>query len=274
MSDTPIFDKLIAEYGKNILGILERPFLAEVKSPLPQRTVSPLIQVPEPDPEFTRKFQEFITTAPMQILAQTPAGSFIQNFNGFRIEEDNSITLEAEVATPTGDQREREKEMVAPILRALEQKARSMKGAYPKLEIVDEVQRFQETGLVDPVIQYELDQGAIAYTGEEGERVTKVKIDKDRVSMHRILTEEEIVDGKTESEVIQELGQEFSEKYPDFEVEEVLVSEDFGSKTILVKGRKTEQTDETVNAASNEETDGENQPVILTPDFWKIRDEE
>jgi molybdopterin converting factor small subunit len=273
MSDTPIFDKLIAEYGKNILGILERPFLAEVKSPLPQRTVSPLIQVPEPDPEFTRKFQEFITTAPMQILAKTPAGSFIQNMQPVRT-EDGGITLEAVVAIPTVDQREQEKEMVPPILRSLSEKAKNIRGMTPGVAIVDEVARFQETGLVDPVIQYELDQGAIAYTGEEGERVTKVKIDKDRVSIHRILTEEEIVDGKTESDVIQELGQEFSEKYPDFEVEEVLVSEDFGSKTILVKGRKTEQTDETVNAASNEETDGENQPVILTPDFWKIRDEE
>jgi molybdopterin converting factor small subunit len=265
MSETPIFDKLIAEYGKNILGIMERPFLAEVKPPLPKRNLAQLIQLPEPDPELSRKFQEFITTAPMQILSQTPAGSFIQTFNGIRVEEDNTITLEAKVLAPQPqivvDQMEAhygdKPDLAASQLELY-------RGISKVPVIVDEVQRFQETGLLDPAIQYEIDR----------EAVNKVKINKDRVSIHRILTEEEIVDGKTVSDVIQELGQEFAEKYPDFEVEEVLVSDEFGSRTILVKGTKTKQTDEPVNAASNEENDEENQPVILAPNFWKIRDEE
>lgn len=36
----------------------------------------------------------------------------------------------------------------------------------------------------------------------------------------------------------------------------------------------TKQTDESVNAASNEENDEDDEPVILAPNFWKIRDEE
>lgn len=40
------------------------------------------------------------------------------------------------------------------------------------------------------------------------------------------------------------------------------------------RGYTPEQTDESVNAASNEENDEDDESVILAPSFWKIRDEE
>lgn len=295
MSNEPIFEKLAREYdlrGKSYERMVT-PYLSPVmslgtkqplihapvygpdphldgpfKEPLPKRNLAQLIQIPEPDSEFTRKMQEFVETAPMQILVKTPAGSFVQTFKSACIEEDNTITLEAEeVIIPTGDQREREKAMVPPILRSLEEKARRMKGVYPKLEILDEVQRFQE-----PISYEDL--------AEEMEKVGNA------VVLTKTITTEELIEGKTSVDAIQELGREFAEKHPGAEVLEVNVGEKLnGDVVVTVRGTliseendisttNPEQTDESVNAASNEETDEDNQPVILAPNFWKIRDEE
>lgn len=316
MSNEPIFQKLAREYaarGKSYERMVT-PYLSPVKplstakqplmdtpvygpneyldgpykAPLPKRNLAQLIQVPEPDPEFTRKIQEFVETAPMQILAKTPAGSFIQTFKGVRVEEDNTITLEAEVAIPTGDQREREKEMVPPIVRALGQKAEQMRGMVPQLEIVDEIQRFQETGLVDPVIQYQIDQEAVNSVPPTAtyDELVEVANKYQGVILKKTITTEELLEGKTSVDAIQELGQEFAEKHPRAEVLEVNVGEKLnGDVVVTVRGTliseedgtsttNPEQTDESVNAASNEENDDENESVFVAPNFWKIRDEE
>ncbi|QEQ94692.1 hypothetical protein SEA_SOSHI_79 [Streptomyces phage Soshi] len=104
MSNTPIFDALLAEYDDRkcteILKTLSTPFLSPVKPPLPKRSVAQLIQVPEPDPEFTKQLQEFIQTAPMQILEGTPAGSFIKSMDVVKDDDTGELMLEAEVMVP------------------------------------------------------------------------------------------------------------------------------------------------------------------------------
>ena len=316
MSNEPIFQKLAAEYaasGKSYermttphmepvrpLGAAKQPLMetpvygpdqyldGPFKEPLPKRRLAHLIQVPEADPEITKRFQEFISTAPLQILQGTPAGSFIRNMQPVRT-EDGGITLEAEVAIPTGDQREREKEMVPPILRSLSEKAARIKGMTPTVAFIDEMQRFQETGLVDPAIQYEIDQEAVSAVqqpisyDEVAEAINKYE----GVVLTKIVTMDELIDGKTSADIIQELGQEFAEKYPTAAVAEVNVGEKLnGDMVVTVRGtliseeddtstpQNPEQTDESVNAASTEENDEDDEPVILAPNFWKIRDEE
>lgn len=265
MSNEPIFQKLAREYamrgksyermtaphmapvrplGTTKQSLMDTPVYAPdphldgpYKEPLPKRNLAQLIQIPEPDPEVTKKFQEFITTAPMQILQGTPAGSFIQTFKGIRVEEDNTMTL------------------------------RSPK---PKADLLEkglaERQLAIYRGMVDPAIQYEIDQEAVVLT--------------------KTITTEELLEGKTSVDAIQELGQEFAEKYPEAKVLEVNVGEKLnGDVVVTVRGTliseedgtstsNPEQTDESVNAASNEETDEDDERVILAPNFWKIRDEE
>src|SRR5690606_23969720 len=50
MSSTPIFDQLLAEYGKekqrHILETMEKPFMVTVKTPLPKRSVAQFIADP------------------------------------------------------------------------------------------------------------------------------------------------------------------------------------------------------------------------------------
>ncbi|ASU03988.1 hypothetical protein SEA_FRODOSWAGGINS_78 [Streptomyces phage FrodoSwaggins] len=107
MSNTPIFDALLAEYDdrkcKEILNTLSTPFMSTVKPPLPKRSVAQLITPPETDPEFTKQLQEFIQTAPMQILEGTPAGSFIKSMDVIKDDDTGELMLEAEVLTPVGE---------------------------------------------------------------------------------------------------------------------------------------------------------------------------
>lgn len=94
------------------------------------------------------------------------------------------------------------------------------------------------------------------------------------VRMEKTLTDEERCSGKTSSDVITELGEAFARKHPNAEVSEVFVVDQInGDETVIVTGMN-EQTDESVNAASNEETEKDNEPVILNPNFWKTRNEE
>lgn len=99
MSETPIFDKLLEEFGQKKFESLQKPFLSPVKPPLPKRSVAQLITPPETDPEFTKKLQEFIQTAPMQILAGTPAGSSIKSMD-FVKKEGDYVVIDAEVMVP------------------------------------------------------------------------------------------------------------------------------------------------------------------------------
>lgn len=265
MSNEPIFQKLAREYaasGKSYermttpylspvrpLGVAKQPLMdtpvygpnehldGPYKAPLPKRNLAQLIQIPEPDPEVTKRFQNFISTAPLQILQGTPAGSF--------------------------------------------------RGVTPVLEIADEVQRFQETGELDPItIDPEAvnpPQTPISYIDvlEAAEKIGPA------VVLTKTITTQELIDGRTSADIIQELGQEFAEKYPKAAVMEVNVGEKLnGDMIVTVRGTliseedgtsnptTTKQTDESVNAASNEENDEDDEPVILAPNFWKIRDEE
>lgn len=317
MSNEPIFQKLAREYamrGKSYERMVT-PYLSPVKplgtkqplmdtpvyapdphldgpfrEPLPKRTVSPLFQVPEPDPEFTKKFQDFISTAPLQLLQGTPAGSFINNIQPVRT-EDGGITLEAEVMVPhpqiVEDQMEAHYGDTSTLMmRALQGKASRLRGGIPKLAIVDEMQRFQETGELD---QTTIDPEAVNQTHEPISYIELAEVIEkvgNAVVLTKTITMEEILDGKTSVDVIQELGREIAEKHPGAEVLEVNVDENHGDVIVTVRGtlisekgnastpNNPEQTDESVNAASNEETDEDDEPVILAPDFWKIRDEE
>lgn len=286
MSNTPIFDKLVQEFASRgkVYERMISPHLAQVsplginldqitytpdphldgpfKMPLPKRNLSHLIQVPEPDPELTRKMQEFIETAPLQILAKTPAGSFIQTFKSARIEEDNTITLEAEVAVPTSaPQTVREHKTEEPSADLLQRQLEFYRGISGAPMILDEETRYHGTGKLDLIPQT---------TYEDVVEATKDLMTN--VKLSKTITLGEIVDGKTSSDAIQELGEEFAKKYPDSEIIDVNVIDEIqGGITVTVRGTNPKQTDESVNAASNEEND---EPVFVAPTFWKIRDEE
>ncbi|WPJ30609.1 hypothetical protein [Streptomyces phage Psst1] len=104
MSNTPFFDALLSEYDekkqKEILNTLSTPFMSTVKPPLPKRSLAQIIEPPAADPEFARKIQEFIQTAPLQLLEGTPAGSFIKSMDVVKDDDTGELMLEAEVMVP------------------------------------------------------------------------------------------------------------------------------------------------------------------------------
>ena len=271
MSNEPIFEKLAREYamrGKSYermttpylspvkpLGAAKKPLMdtpvygpnehlnGPYKAPLPKRNLAHLIQIPEPDPEVTKRFQDFITTAPVPVLQATRPD-------------------------------------IAATQLAL------YRGMTPKMEIVDEVQRFEETGELD---QITIDPEAVNSTQTPVSYIDVMEaVEKYRgVVLKKTITTQELIDGMTSADIIQELGQEFAEKYPTAAVAEVNVGEKLnGDMVVTVRGtliseeddtstlQNPEQTDESVNAASTEENDEDDEPVILAPNFWKIRDEE
>ncbi|QPX71405.1 hypothetical protein SscP1EGY_7 [Streptomyces phage SscP1EGY] len=274
MSNEPIFQQLVNEYaaaGKSYermttpymspvrpLGTAKQPLMdtpvygpneyldGPYKAPLPKRNLAQLIKLPETDPEITKRFQEFITTAPMAVI-KTPRPDLI------------AAQLEF------------------------------YKGMVPKMAIVDEMQWFQKTDLVDPNIQYEIDKEAVKSSQPTVtyDEMVEVANKYQGVVLEKIITVQELVDGRTSADIIEELGLEFVEKYPTAAVSEVNVGEKLnGDMVVTVRGSliskedetstptNPKQTDESVNAASNEETDEDDEPVILTPNFWKISDEE
>lgn len=263
MTNEPIFEKLSREYaarGKSYermtapylspvkpLGLAKQPLMqtpvygpdqhldGPFREPLPKRTLANLIKLPEPDPELVKHFQDFISKAPLQILQGTPAGSFIKSMEPEK-QENGDVVLEAEVMIPTGSEVDE-----TMMLRALK----------PKADL-----REKGIQLAKPKTA-EIDDKAIVFV----ER--------------RVTAEDILAPGFQMTDVIYELGQEFAEKHPDFEVVEVRVKDAlYGDKIVTLWGDETKQTDESVNAASNEENDEDNEPVILAPNFWKIRDEE
>ena len=293
MSNEPIFQRLARDYalmGKSYERMISphlspvRPLAATTqpmtdapsyepdpyldgpyKAPLPKRTLSHFIQLPEPDPEFAQKLQSFISTAPLAILQGTRAGSVLSSFKGL--------------------------------------------SAGP--EIVDEAIRFQETGKLDSMVmehkttehipadlataQLEFYRGIVPTSEIVNARqeelsyldVVEIAEKYQGVVLTKTITVEDLLDGMTSADIIQELGKEFAEKYPNAAVAEVNVGEKFnGDMIVTVRGtliseedttstpNNPEQTDKSVNAASNEENDDENEPVFVAPNFWKIRDEE
>lgn len=269
MSNEPIFQQLAREYaaaGKSYermttpymspvmpLGTAKQPLMdtpvygpneyldGPYKAPLPKRNLAQLIKLPETDPGVTKRFQDFISMAPV-------------------------------LMTPRPD--------LAATQLAL------YRGMVPKMEIVDEFQRFQETGELDPIT---IDPEAVNPSQKPVtyDEMVEVANKYEGVVLKKTITTQELLEGKTSVDVIQELGQEFAEKHPRAEVLEVNVGEKLnGDVEVIVRGtiiseedktstpNTAKQTDESVNAASNEETDEDDEPVILTPNFWKIRDEE
>ncbi|QNN99552.1 hypothetical protein SEA_TIEDYE_76 [Streptomyces phage TieDye] len=302
MSNTPIFDALLAEYDdrkcKEILNTLSNPFLSPVKPPLPKRSVAQLIQAPEPDPEFAKQLQEFIQTAPMQILEGTPAGSFIKSMDVVKDDDTGELMLEAEV-------------MVPPVQTVQEDVADTVaifNGMRPKLAWVDEWQ----SGDPDEDEIYIAPAKPIAFDRVESELKTDMAAEAVRARQlalyqHGIMkgrekaaqlhddrfvppmtektmpswiadevreSNEALSDPETNENVVglaenihmkdleaagynlpqffKELVEKFRKEYPDAENVSIHRKEELdGTITISVTGTTPEQTDESVNAASN-----------------------
>lgn len=311
MSNEPIFQKLASEYaavGKSYER-MTAPYLSPVRplsnikeplmdapvygpnehldgpyrAPLPKRTLSQIIKLSEPDPEFSAKVQESMQRLGDSIKAALPSTPILL---GRGIEFHESEISENVVDTV--------------VMRALEPKTELLEKGLAERQLV------LYNRMVDPSIQYEIDQEAVrealtpATYNEVVEAMEKIQ---PAVVLTKTITTEELLEGRTSVDAIQELGQEFAEKYPGAEVLEVnvgerlngdvmvtvrgiLISEEDGTndEDIEEKYRSavhamaqygiSKQTDESVNAASNEENDEDDEPVILTPNFWKISDEE
>lgn len=302
MSNTPIFDALLAEYDdrkcKEILNTLSTPFMSTVKPPLPKRSMAQLIQVPEPDPEFYKQFQEFIQTAPMQILEGTPAGSFIKSMDVVKDDDTGELILEAEV-------------MVPPVQTAQEDVADTVamfNGMRPKLSWVDEWQSGdpdEDEIYIAPAkpiaferVQSELKTDMVAESVRQRQLalyqhgVTKGREKAAQLHDDRFVppmsektmpswiadevreSNEALSDPETDENVVglsenihmkdlesagynlpqffKELVEKFRKEYPDAENVSIHRKEELdGTITISVTGTTPEQTDESVNAASN-----------------------
>lgn len=264
MSNEPIFQRLARDYalmGKSYERMISphlspvRPLAATTqpmtdapsyepdpyldgpyKAPLPKRTLAHLITLPESNPEIAQKLQEFISTAPLAILQGT--------------DKLDSMAMEHKTEPVCLDLAVSQLEFY--------------RGIVPTSEIVNA--RQEELSYLDVVEIAEKYQGVV---------------------LTKTITVEDLLDGMTSADIIQELGKEFAEKYPNAAVAEVNVGEKFnGDMIVTVRGtliseedttstpNNPEQTDKSVNAASNEENDDENEPVFVAPNFWKIRDEE
>lgn len=255
MTNEPIFEKLAREYaarGKSYER-LATPYLSPVS---PLGTKQPLMHTPVygPDPYLDSPYREPL---PKRILEQfiklpEPDPELVKKFQRFISRAPQTIPH----------------------------------GTSPKLMIVDEAQRFEETGELDPIT---IDQEAVNPPQEPVSYIDVMEAAEkyQGVVLTKTVTTEELLEGKTSVDAIQELGQEFAEKHPDAAVLEVNVGEKLnGDVIVTVRGTLIseednastpnipKQTDESVNAASNEENDEDAQPVILAPNFWKIRDEE
>ncbi|QEQ93572.1 hypothetical protein SEA_GIRLPOWER_73 [Streptomyces phage GirlPower] len=317
MSNTPIFDALLAEYDdrkcKEILNTLSNPFLSPVKPPLPKRSVAQIIQAPEPDPEFAKKMEEFIQTAPMQILERTPAGSIIKSM-GVVDDGQGGLALEAEVLTPTAySEPEVSDEMVEYAQRDAAATNAMFNGLYPQMAWVDEMESGEEDEVYiesKPItfdrVEAELktDMAAEAVRArqlalyqhgvmEGREKAAQLHDDRfvppmtektmpswiaDEVrESNEALSDPEVMDpdetdpvppyvrisenihvadlensGFTLPQYFQKLATKFREDYPDAENLTIHREDELdGTITISVTGTTPEQTDESVNAASN-----------------------
>uniref|UniRef100_A0AAU7GXD2 Tail assembly chaperone n=1 Tax=Streptomyces phage Scarif TaxID=3158858 RepID=A0AAU7GXD2_9CAUD len=312
MSNTPIFDQLLGEYDekkqKQILDTMEKPFLSPVKPPLPKRTLAQLITPPEPDPEFARKIQEFVETAPMQILERTPVGSFIKSMD---VVEDGrgGLALEAEVLTPTAySEPDVSDEMVSYAQRDAAATNAMFNGMRPQMAWVDEMQSGEEDEIyIAPTEPITFDRVKTDFKTElatEGLRQRQLALYQHGVMEGRQKAAELYGDrfvppmtGETTpswiADEIRESNEALSDPEPveDFKLVEVSTSENIhpedlpegglpayfkgmaerfrqnyphvqnvaihrkdeldGTITISVTGTSPEQTDESVNAASN-----------------------
>ncbi|QAY16292.1 hypothetical protein SEA_ICEWARRIOR_80 [Streptomyces phage IceWarrior] len=311
MSNTPIFDALLAEYDDRkcteILKTLSTPFMSTVKPPLPKRSLTQLITPPEPDPEFAKKLQEFIQTAPMQILERTPAGSFIKSMDVVH-DGQGGLALEAEILTPTAySEPEVSDEMVEYAQRDAAATNAMFNGLYPQMAWVDEMQSEEDDEVyiapVKPItferVQSELKtdmaaesvrqrQWALYQHGVMEGREKAAQLHDDRfvppmtektmpswiadevresndnlsdpepVGKVKFALSENISVADIEKEpgglyvFCKALAEKFHEKYPNVKNPDIHRKEELdGTITISVIGYTPEQTDESVNAASN-----------------------
>ncbi|QWY81478.1 hypothetical protein PET_TAIDAONE_80 [Streptomyces phage TaidaOne] len=313
MSNTPIFDALLAEYDDRkcteILKTLSTPFMSTVKPPLPKRSLTQLITPPEPDPEFAKKLQEFIQTAPMQILERTPAGSFIKSMD---VVDDGQggLALEAEILTPTAySEPEVSDEMVEYAQRDAAATNAMFNGLYPQMAWVDEMQSEEDDEVyiapVKPItferVQSELKTDMVAESVRQRQlalyqhgvmegREKAAQLHDDRFippmsektmpswiadevrESNEALSDPDEIDpvppyvrisenihvadlensGFTLPQYFQKLATKFREEHPDAENLTIHREDELdGTITISVTGTTPEQTDESVNAASN-----------------------
>ncbi|AOZ64946.1 hypothetical protein SEA_ESKETIT_76 [Streptomyces phage Esketit] len=302
MSNTPIFDALLAEYDDRkcteILKTLSTPFMSTVKPPLPKRSVAQLIQVPEPDPEFAKQLQEFIQTAPMQILEGTPAGSFIKSMDVVKDDDTGELMLEAEV-------------MVPPVQTVQEDVADTVaifNGMRPKLAWVDEWQsgdpdedeiyvapskpitfdrvetelktdmaaeavrarqlalyqhgimkgrekaaQLHDDRFVPPMTEKTMPSWIADEVRESNEALSDSEADENVVGLSENIHMKDLeAAGYNLPQFFKELVEKFRKEYPDAENVSIHRKEELdGTITISVTGTTPEQTDESVNAASN-----------------------
>ena len=310
MSNTPIFDALLAEYDdrkcKEILNTLSTPFMSTVKPPLPKRSIAQIIEPPAADPEFAKKMQEFIQTAPMQILERTPAGSIIKSMD---VVDDGQggLALEAEILTPTAySEPEVSDEMVEYAMRDAAATNAMFNGLYPQMAWVDEMQSEEDEEVyiapVKPItfdrVQSELktDMAAEAVRArqlalyqhgvmegrekaaqlhddrfvppmtektmpswiadevrESNESLSDSEPDENVVGLSENIHVADLENsGFTLPQYFQKLATKFREDYPDAENLTIHREDELdGTITISVTGTTPEQTDESVNAASN-----------------------
>ncbi|QEQ93773.1 hypothetical protein SEA_MAYA_80 [Streptomyces phage Maya] len=302
MSNTPIFDALLAEYDDRkcteILKTLSTPFMSTVKPPLPKRSVAQLIQVPEPDPEFAKQLQEFIQTAPMQILEGTPAGSFIKSMDVVKDDDTGELMLEAEVMVPpvqtvqedvadtvaifngmrpklawvdewqSGDpdedeiyiapakpiafervQSELKTDMAAEAVRARQLALYQhgiMKGREKAAQLHDD--RF-----VPPMTEKTMPSWIADEVRESNEALSDSEADENVVGLSENIHMKDLeAAGYNLPQFFKELVEKFRKEYPDAENVSIHRKEELdGTITISVTGTTPEQTDESVNAASN-----------------------
>lgn len=289
MSNEPIFEKLAREFaarGKSYERMVA-PFMAPVKPTLPKRNLAQIIQLPKPDSEFTKNFQNSIQQMGDTIRSSVPKMPMILG-PGITYSERDAIDTSGihEALTLTGSQvaEEMTKKALEPKTKLLEKglaerQLELYRGISKVPVIVDEMSRYEETGELDDTVSFYSSDAKVGIPApvipvRPKETDDVIYMPRKGVKLEKKISSDEILEGKTPTDVIQELGEEFARKHPNAEVSDVFVVDQIdGDKIVTVHGMEVEQTDESVNAASNEETD-EDTPVILAPNFWKMSDEE
>lgn len=295
MSNTPFFDALLAEYSEKkraeILKTMSTPFMAPVKQPLPKRDTARLaqaIKTPDTDPEYVRMFQEFIQTMPMQILAGTPAGSFINSMDV--VKKGDDYVIEAEVLTPTKhSESEAEYNGVYPQMAWVDEMETDEDGELyiapvnpitfdrVKTELKTDLvaERFLQRQLsvyqhgvmagrqkaaeshddrfVPPMTEKTMPAWIAAEVKESNEALSDPGTHENVVGLSENIHMKDLENGGYNlPQYFKELVGKFREKYPDAEDVSIHREDELdGTITISVTGTTPEQTDESVNAASN-----------------------
>lgn len=301
MSNTPFFDALIAEYDEKkrgeILKTLSVPFMEPVKPTLPKRSVAQLITPPEPDPEFAKQLQEFIQTAPMQILQGTPAGSFIKSLEVVG-DGRGGLALEAEVMSPhpqiikdqmegiygevESDEEELYIDNFGPFVfnrSTSELKAEKVSEdlAMRQLDLYRSASPFyrQKTaeGHDDRFVPPMTEKTMPSWIAEEVRESNEALMDPDEfdpvppyVRISENIHEKDLEgSGHNLPQFFEKLATKFHEDYPNAENMIIHRKDEIdGTITISVTGTTPEQTDESVNAASNTDSTSTANPLWVS----------